>query len=165
MLLLAWLLAALRPHGPYPLAALHGEQGAAKTTTARVLRALVDQNLATVRSEPTDWPRLHDLGQHIALENLSKIDASLSDALCRASTGGGFPTRTLHTNTDETIFDVQRPVILTGIEELTTRGDLLDRSVVISLPCIPSSERETVGDCRGVAAAPRCLGALLRGAE
>lgn len=101
MLLVAWLLAALRPQGPYPLAVLHGEQGAAKTTTARVLRALVDPNLAPMRSEPRD-PRDFMIsasnGWVVAFDNLSKIDAGLSDALCRLSTGGGFATRTLFTN-------------------------------------------------------------------
>src|SRR5262249_3576946 len=31
VLLIAWLLAALRPSGPYPLLAMLGEQGSAKT--------------------------------------------------------------------------------------------------------------------------------------
>ncbi len=37
-LLLGWLAAAFRPIGPYPVLALHGEQGSAKSTTARTLR-------------------------------------------------------------------------------------------------------------------------------
>ena len=32
-LLVAWLVAALRPSGPYPVLALLGEQGTAKSTT------------------------------------------------------------------------------------------------------------------------------------
>src|SRR5262249_46056133 len=51
-LLLAWLVAALRPSGPFPVLKLLGEQGSAKTTLARVLRALVDPNSAPVRSAP-----------------------------------------------------------------------------------------------------------------
>jgi hypothetical protein len=34
-----------------------------------------------------------------------------------------------------------RPVILTGIEELVTRGDLLDRSVTVTLRNIPEDQR------------------------
>ncbi len=166
MLIVAWLLAALRPHGPYPLAALHGEHGSAKTTTARVLRALVDPNLAPVRSEPKDGRDLMIAainGWMIVLDDLSKVADSLSDALCRLSTGGGLATRKLHTDTDETILDAQRPVILTGIEELATRGDLLDRSLVINLPAIHSSERKTERQfwAEFEAAQPRILGALL----
>ena len=143
-LVIAWLLAAVRPIGPYPLLCLHGEQGSAKSSTARVLRSLIDPNSSPLRSEPRD-PR--DLmiaannGWVIALDNLSKVPTWLSDALCRLSTGGGFSTRTLYENDEETIFDAQRPVILTGIEELATRGDLLDRSILVNLPTIPESRR------------------------
>ncbi len=42
VLTVAWLLAALRPSGPYPLLAVAGEQGSAKTTLTKILRALVD---------------------------------------------------------------------------------------------------------------------------
>jgi hypothetical protein len=57
-LLVAWLLAALRPRGPHPVLVLHGEQGSAKSTTARVLRRLVDPNTTVLRAEPRDE---HDL--------------------------------------------------------------------------------------------------------
>lgn len=144
-LLLGWLVAALRPAGPYPILALHGEQGSAKTTTARVLRALIDPNAAPVRCEPRE-PR--DLmiaannGWVVAMDNLSHIRGWLSDALCRLATGGGFSTRTLYENDEETIFDATRPVILTGIEEVATRADLLDRCLIVSLPVIPESQRK-----------------------
>jgi len=48
VLVVAWLLAALRPGGPYPLLAVSGEQGSAKTVLSKVLRALVDPNAAPV---------------------------------------------------------------------------------------------------------------------
>jgi hypothetical protein len=54
VLVVAWLLAALRPHGPYPLLAIAGEQGSAKTTLTRVLRALVDPNVAPGRALSRD---------------------------------------------------------------------------------------------------------------
>src|SRR5262249_23229216 len=50
-LVLGWLLAALRPKGPYPILILQGEQGSAKSTTARRLRELVDPIKAGLRSE------------------------------------------------------------------------------------------------------------------
>ena len=53
-LLVTWLLAALRPHGPYPVLVLHGEQGAAKSTTARVVRQLCDPNEAPLRAAPRE---------------------------------------------------------------------------------------------------------------
>lgn len=143
-LAVAWLLAALRPAGPYPPLALGGQQGSAKSTTARVLRSLVDPNTAPIRSEPRE-PRdlmiAANAGQIIALDNLSAVPAWLSDCLRRLSTGGGFSTRKLWTDDEEMIFDAKRPVILTSIEDVTTRGDLLERSLILSLPPVPKQKR------------------------
>jgi hypothetical protein len=46
ILILAWLLAALRPSGPYPLLAIAGEQGSAKTVLTKCSVQLVDHNAA-----------------------------------------------------------------------------------------------------------------------
>ena len=165
-LVAAWLLAAMRPAGPFPVLCLHGEQGSAKSTTARVLRGLVDPNTAPLRCEPRD-PR--DLmiaannGWVIALDNLSRLPVWLSDAICRLSTGGGFSTRTLYENDEETIFDAMRPVVITGINEVATRGDLLDRALMVNLPRIPEhrrrQERDFWRDFEG--AQPAIFGAML----
>ena len=68
----------------------------------------------------------------LAFDNVSSVPDWLSDAFCRLSTGGGLATRMLYTDDDEILFDAQRPVLLTGIEEVATRGDLLDRSLMCS---------------------------------
>jgi DNA primase len=165
-LMLAWLLAAFRPRGPYPVLALHGEQGSAKSSTARVLRSLIDPNAAPLRAEPREARDLMIAatnGWVVALDNLSWLQPWLSDALCRLSTGGGFATRELYSDSGETIFEAQRPIILTGIEEVATRSDLLDRSLVLHLPPLPEER------CRPEAelwdaferVRPRVLGALL----
>jgi hypothetical protein len=143
-IVVGWLVAAVRPQGPYPILLLHGQQGSAKTTTARVLRSLIDPNKAGLRSEPRE-PRDLMVAAHnswiIALDNLSHLSQWFSDALCRLSTGGGFSTRELFTDQDEILFDAQRPCILNGIEELATRGDLLDRSLILYLPAILPGQR------------------------
>jgi hypothetical protein len=165
-LILGWLVAALRPTGPYPVLCLHGEQGSAKSTAGRVLRALVDPNTAPVRAEPRD---LRDLaiaannGWVVALDNISYLHPWLSDSLCRLSTGGGFSTRTLYENDEETIFAAQRPAVVNGIEELATRGDLLDRALLVLLPTIPEDKRQTEDQFWRAfeRARPRILGALL----
>jgi hypothetical protein len=165
-LLVAWLIAAFRPRGPYPVLTLHGEQGTAKSTTARVLRALVDPNSASLRADPRD---VHDLviaannGWVICLDNLSHLPPWLSDAICRLSTGGGFATRELYSDSDEVLFDAQRPVILNGIEELATRGDLLDRAIIQDLPTIPDDQRKPEAELWAdfEKKRPKILGAIL----
>ena len=48
-LLIAWITAALRPIGPHPILVITGEQGAAKSTLARVCRLLTDPHTAPLR--------------------------------------------------------------------------------------------------------------------
>ena len=99
----------------------------------------------------------------IGLDNLSYISPTLSDALCRLATGGGFATRALYTDDDERIFNIKRPMILNGIEEVATRNDLLDRSVILYLPEIPQASRRSESELWAEFRRehPRILGALL----
>ena len=145
-LTVGWLVGAFNPGGPYPILALHGEQGSAKSTTARVLRSLVDPNTSPLRAEPKDVRDLMIAANNswvLALDNLSSIPPWLSDALCRVASGGGFATRELHTDTDEVLFDVQRPLILNGIVDVANRSDILDRVIILELPPIPDARRQT----------------------
>jgi hypothetical protein len=144
-LLVSWLLAAFRPTGPYPVLVIYGEQGSAKSSLVRVLRALVDPNTAALRTTPRDERDLviaATNGWLIALDNLSHLPDWLSDALCRLATGSGFATRELYTDAEEAIFAAQRPVVMNGIEEVATRGDLLDRALILYLPTIPEDKRQ-----------------------
>ncbi|MEE8176559.1 MAG: primase C-terminal domain-containing protein, partial [Acidobacteriota bacterium] len=165
-LLLSWLVAAFRARGPYPVLVLHGEQGTAKSSTARVLRGIIDPNTAPLRSEPKDSRDLIIAASNswvINFDNLSHLPAWLSDALCRLSTGGGFATRELYTDAEEIIFEATRPVILNGIEELATRGDLLDRALILYLPQISNEKRKREADFWRdfEQARPQLLGAVL----
>jgi putative DNA primase/helicase len=165
VLTVAWLLGALRPTGPYPLCILEGSHGSAKSTTTRVLRQLIDPNASPVRSEPANQRDLmiSAANSHLlALDNLSYVPNWLSDALCRLATGGGFATRKLYSDDEEKLFEAMRPVLLNGIDLGVDRGDLLDRAIVLSLPVISGSSRETESKFwrRFEEAQPRILGSL-----
>ena len=85
-LLVGYLVGCLHPSGPYAVLGIHGEQGAAKSTTMRVLRSLVDPRDALDRTAPREE---RDLAVHasrnliIALDNLSSLPEWLSDGLAR----------------------------------------------------------------------------------
>lgn len=143
-LLLAWLVQVLRPVGPYPVLILQGEQGSAKSTVGRILRALVDPSTVPLKTTPRNEHDLYIAATStwvVAFDNISNLQPWLSDALCRLSTGGGFSTRTLYENREQELFDAMRPVILNGISDVATRPDLLDRSIILTLPPIPEENR------------------------
>lgn len=167
-LLLGWSVVALMPCGGYPLLVLHGEQGTAKSTTAKLLRALIDPARPALRAEPDTINNLMVAANNnwvLAYDNLSNVTPQLSDALCRISTGGGHAVRALYTNNEETLFDAQRPMVLTGIDAIPRRPDLLERALLVELPRIAPSDRQTERSLWASfdAARPKILGALLEG--
>jgi hypothetical protein len=165
-LCVAWLLATLRGEGQRPVLALHGEQGSAKSTTASMLRRLTDPSTAPLRALPrTLWDlNVAAMNAHVLVfDNLSGLPADVSDALCRLSTGGGFSARKLYSDDSEVLFSGTRAVILTGIDDLATRPDLIDRALMPSLDSIPEDRRRTDAELWAAfdATAPGILGALL----
>lgn len=149
VLVLAWLVAALRPSGPFPVLCVTGEQGSAKSSLCRALRSLVDPNQAALRSAPRDERDLSIAtrnGWVCGFDNLSGVPDWLSDALCRVATGGGFATRELFTDWEEVIFSGQRPIIVNGITDVVSRPDLLDRAIMLTLPTIAPGTRRTEAD-------------------
>ncbi len=165
-LVVGFLVGMYRPSGPYPVLALHGEQGAAKSTAMRVLRKLIDPRETLDRSAPRDD---HDLAIHamhnlvIALDNLSGIPERLSDALARLATGSGFATRQLYTDSDEFSFNAARPIMINGIGDVIERSDLLDRALLVHLAPIEADKRRLEADFWASfdSERPGILGALL----
>lgn len=162
----AWLLAAFRPVGPYPVLILAGEQGSAKSTFLMMLRLLIDPNASPLRSLPREDRDLFiaaNNGHLLTFDNVSGLPAWVSDTLCRLATGGGFAVRSLYSDAEETLFDAQRPIALNGIEDIVSRPDLADRAVFLTLEPIPEDRRraqsDLIADIEG--ARPAILGALL----
>jgi hypothetical protein len=144
VLIVAWLLAALRPRGPYPLLAISGEQGFAKTVLSKLLKALIDPNTAPVRALSREQRELMITANNsylLAFDNLSGLPHWLSDALCRLATGGSFAVRQLYTDDEEVLFEASRPVLLNGIEDVISRPDLGDRAIFLTLAPIPEANR------------------------
>ena len=165
-LAVAFLLAALCPNRPIPIMAVNGEQGSAKSTLCRMMRALLDPNVAALRRPPKDERDLMIAaanGWIVAFDNLSNLAASLCDVLCTLATRGSFSTRELFTDAEEKLFDAIRPMILNGIEDVATRPDLLDRALTITLPEIPEERRRDEDELWRIfeQLRPRILGALL----
>jgi hypothetical protein len=166
VLIVAWLLAALRAGGPYPLLAISGEQGSAKTVLSKLLKALIDPNAAPVRALSREQRELMIAANNsylLAFDNLSGLPHWLSDALCRLATGGSFAVRQLYTDDEEVLFEASRPVLLNGIEDVISRPDLGDRAIFLTLAPISEPGRRPEAQLwrEFEIARPLILGALL----
>jgi hypothetical protein len=166
LLLTGWLVGTFCLHGGRAILELNGEQGSSKSTTANMLRRLVDPCRVPLRAAPRteqDLVIAATNGLIVAYDNLSEIRPWLSDALCRLSTGGGIGGRKLYTDFEEATLEAQRPVLITSITGVATRGDLLDRTLSITLPAISNHQRRTESTLWAEfdLAVPGILGALL----
>jgi len=166
VLAVAWLLSTLRAGGPFPVLAISGEQGSAKTVLSKLLKALIDPNLAPVRAlvrEERDLLIAANNSHVLAFDNLSSLSYALSDAFCRLATGASFGLRQLYTDQDEVLFQATRPILLNSIEDVISRPDLGDRTIFLTLSPIADHhrrpERRFWQDFE--TARPRILGSLL----
>lgn len=138
LLVLAWILEAFRPDTPYPILALYGQQGTAKSSTQKKLKELLDNNVSNLRNLPktTQEIFLSASGLIISYENVSFLNADVQDAFCSLATGSGFVTRELYTNNGEFVIEAKRAIIINSIPIIVTAQDLASRTILIELPKI-----------------------------
>jgi energy-coupling factor transporter ATP-binding protein EcfA2 len=165
ILVAGWLLGTLNPNPPYPLLIITGEQGSGKSSLARMLKQLIDPGKGVLRSQPKDERSLMVAAMNawvLCFDNFSKLSQSLSDALCRLSTGNSHVDRKLYSDGEQTVIEAARPVIITSIVDTVTNGDLLDRSICIHLDPILPKKRLSEKDIntRFEELKPRILGLL-----
>lgn len=167
-LLIGLILTYLRRSGSYPALILQGEQGSAKSTFSKIVRALVDPlRTAPLRNPPKDAQAVIASlasGTHmLAFNNVSYLEPWLSDLLCMVATGDGVGARRFYADDQERVFGDACPILLNGIEQFAARPDLLERSIVMVLPAISTSDRLTEAEVfeRFGAIGGRVFGALL----
>ena len=166
-LIVAWLVSVLLlPGQPVPVLALTGEHGTAKSWQSRVLVQLIDTSDSPLRTAPRDvesWAVAASASRVVALDNVSRIEPWLSDALCRAVTGDGLVRRALYTSSDVSVIAFRRAVLLNGITLRGIRGDLADRLLRVELDQLDDGDRMEEADltARWEQAHPVALGGLL----
>lgn len=161
-----WLVAALVPDIPHPIARIGGMQGAGKSTAAAILRGLFDPSPAALCApprDPEDWMVLASASWAVALDNVSDISEWWSDALCRAVTGDALVRRRRYSDSAATVLSFRRVVILTSIDAGAIRGDLGDRLLLLDLLPIDGKQRRYDAELREEAdrLRPEILGAAL----
>lgn len=144
VLLLVYLVSCFIPGIPHPIPNLHGSQGSAKTTLARMLRRIVDPSKMEVLSFPSNSREfVQQLAHHYFafFDNISEITDSVSDLLCRAVTGEGVSKRELYSDDEDIIYAFRRCIGLNGVNPSAKKPDLLDRSILLKLERIPEEQR------------------------
>ena len=139
------LVVALVPDIPQPILIVHGPQGSAKTSAAKIRRAIVDPSaVPTVAARRDNGELVQALDHHYmpVFDNLSTLSDWQSDLFCQASTGGGFTKRELYSDEDDVLFSFRRPLVLTGINLPSVAPDLLDRALLIRLERIAPDKRK-----------------------
>jgi len=143
-LVLGWLLSCLVPDGAKPILALSGEKGSGKSSAATLLKRLTDPTKVSKSGVVGDARQIASAAAGrwvLSFDNLSYLSTEQQDLLCCVSTGAGFSHRTLYTDLEETFLEYRRPQILTGVDLVPTRSDLLDRSLIVRLERIPEETR------------------------
>ena len=166
LLLIGWMAAALRPAGPYPVLVIHGEQGSAKSTLAKVIRQLIDPQTSPLLAEPRSTRDLMVTavnGWVLAYDNVSAWRAGFPIACAGWRRAAVSRRRALFSNDERNVIHAQRPIILNGIDEFVHKGDLADRAVFLHLPRIaPGARREEAEFWRSFRELqPKILGGLL----
>ncbi len=162
VMLVMFIVSCFR-HGPYGVLSIDGESGTAKTTTCEIVRMATDPARMLTKA----FPRSDDdlfvgaAGSHLqAFDNVSTIPHWISDSLCRLTSGGGHSKRELYSDDGEVILKARRPVVINGIHPEMQRGDLLDRSIIVSLSPITKRRSESEVKAGFGEALPRIFGAV-----
>jgi len=165
-LVLGWLLSTLTPDGSKPILCFSGEKGSGKSSAASLLKRLTDPTKVSLLGTVDDPQTIAVAALHrwvLCYDNLTHLSAEHQNLLCRVSTGAGYSHRTLYTDLEETFFAFCRPQILTGVDLVPTRSDLLDRCLIVRLERISEEDRLTEEELEALTVdlLPGIYGALL----
>lgn len=144
LLLSVYVISLFIPEIPKVILVISGNGGGAKTTTFSLIKNIVDpSSLDTLSFSPNKNDLIQSLEHHYVIyyDNVSYISPQVSDILCRAVTGSGNSKRELYTTDEDFIYQFKRCIGINGINIVTTRPDLADRSLMLKVERIPEKKR------------------------
>ncbi|GLK69786.1 bifunctional DNA primase/polymerase [Hansschlegelia plantiphila] len=165
LLVIAFIINALKPGGPFFILLVEGEQGSGKSFICEIIKRILDPNKAGRLRLPDNERDLMIQAKeyrHLNFDNASGMKAEMSDALCALATGGGIAVRKLYTDGDLHVMSFARPFVLNGISGYVNRPDLMERAIPLKLPALPENTRKTEAELLAAfeAILPGLLGVL-----
>lgn len=145
LLLLVFLISSFIPDFPHVMLVVFGAQGSSKSTLSKLTRLVIDPSMLDVVALPDKQNELIQILAHhhfLFFDNVSHVNEDSSDTICKAITGSGFSKRRLFKNDEDIIYKFQRCIGINGINLVTIRPDLLERSLLIELERIDSANRK-----------------------
>ncbi|WP_196108535.1 bifunctional DNA primase/polymerase [Brucella intermedia] len=145
-LLVAFLINALKPTGPYFILLVEGEQGSGKSFFCEIVKRIIDPNRAMrlrLPDKPQDLMIQAKEYRLLNFDNASGMSAEMSDSLCSLATGGGLAVRRLYSDAELHVMSYSRPFVINGIGGYANRPDLMERAIPIKLAPMPEGGRKT----------------------
>lgn len=133
LLFIVYLISCFIEDIQHPLLILHGESGHGKSTVSKILKELIDPNrynLLSIPKKEEDFFLNMERNWFVPFDNISKISEEMSNNLCKVVTGIAIPKRKIYTINDIYIIDVQRCLVINGIENCAWKEDLLNRALI-----------------------------------
>ena len=166
VLVVSWIATSFMTATPQPALVIIGPHGAAKSSLTKSLGELVDPNALRARLMPREDRDLFIAASNrhiLCFDNTSALSDAMSDTTCQLITGGGFGARGLYTNGEEFQCDAMGTVIINCIDNVVTRPDLADRSIFLTVPKLPATQRRTEEEFWAAfkESHPRMLGTIL----
>ena len=145
LLLSVYIVSLFIPEIPKVILVISGNGGGAKTTTFKLIKDIVDPSSVDILSFNKNINDLIQILEHHYVnffDNVSFVSTELSDLLCRAVTGSGYLKRALYTDDSDVSYNFKRCIGINGINIVTTRADLVDRSLSLRVERIPEDKRK-----------------------
>ncbi|HNR64710.1 MAG TPA: hypothetical protein PKJ95_00280 [Atribacterota bacterium] len=145
LLMAIYITSLFIPDIPKPALNIEGDHGSGKTCIARVIKEIYDPGeVKSVNKINTEDLCLNfAVNDFMVLNNLSKINTSLSDILCCIIDGETISKRKLYEDDSLFVKKVKGTFAITSISVGKKNADLLDRMLKINLQRIEDEDRKT----------------------
>jgi len=154
-LLTGFIGASMVPNIPHAILFLVGHQGSAKTTLTQTIRQIIDPSMIDSIPVPKSEDDLMIVLAHnylTPLDNVNHMRDEYVDVMCRAATGTSAVKRELYTDQDEVVLNVKHVIVINSTNDVSLRGDYIDRLLRIELRRVPESRRKTEEEMRATIA-------------